>query len=270
MARSRRLAPTVIAAFTLALSATFASTGSAAAAPSTCDSTLPAGSYQFHSLVVTGDCVIPDGSVRITGGLTVQPGASLTAFQPDVVIRGRVRVGEGAVLDLGCSYAMTQDPYLSPLCPMGPSEVRVNGSLVAHSPLTMNLNGIVFNGSVTSTGGGPGPTFDPYTNFSFKDNIVHGHVSITGWQGTWIGAIRNTIRGGLVFSNNVGVAVGPTGNPDSNEILSNTIHGNLVCWGNVPAAQYGDAVYAPGAMPNTVTGRTVGQCVGLTDPIPSP
>jgi hypothetical protein len=259
---------TAIAAFTLALAPVFASAGSASAEPhrSTCDSTLTGGTYHFHSLTVTGACVIPSGDVTITGGLTVAPGASLTVFQPNVRVKGSVRVGKGAVLNLGCSFAMTQDPQLAGLCPDGPSSVRINGSLVAHAPLTMNLDGVVINGSVTSIGGGPGPTSHPYTNFSFKDNTVHGRVRITGWQGTWIGAVRNTIHGGLVFSHNTAVATGENGQPDGNEIISNTIHGNLVCFGNSPAAQYGDAQGAPGAAPNTVTGRTLGQCRGLTQP----
>jgi len=47
--------------------------------------------------------------------------------------------------------------------------------------------------------------------------------------------------------------------PDGNEIVTNTIHGNLNCAGNDPAPQVGDSEGSP----NQVTGRKTGQCVDL-------
>ena len=65
-----------------------------------------------------------------------------------------------------------------------------------------------------------------------------------------MGALRNTVRGNVTYSNN------STVDPDSNEVQTNQISGNLVCQGNTPAVQPGDA----GGSPNVVGGRKVGQC----------
>jgi hypothetical protein len=46
---------------------------------------------------------------------------------------------------------------------------------------------------------------------------------------------------------------------DGNEVVTNTIHGNLNCEGNDPAPQVGDSEGSP----NHVTGVKTGQCVGL-------
>lgn len=46
---------------------------------------------------------------------------------------------------------------------------------------------------------------------------------------------------------------------DGNEIVTNTIHGDLNCWGNDPPPQVGDSEGSP----NHVTGRETGQCLGL-------
>ena len=50
--------------------------------------------------------------------------------------------------------------------------------------------------------------------------------------------------------------------PDSTEMGTNTIGGNLVCFGNTPHAQIGDAALE-GARPNTVSGNMIGECAGL-------
>jgi hypothetical protein len=46
---------------------------------------------------------------------------------------------------------------------------------------------------------------------------------------------------------------------DSNEVVTNTINGNLICQGNSPAVQFGDS----GGLPNTVGGHKLGQCASL-------
>jgi hypothetical protein len=258
MALHSRKAAQIAAAFGLAVTATLAFAGAASAAPpgDTCDSTLAPGSYQFHSLTVTGDCVIPAGTVSVTGGLSIQPGASLTAFQPDVTVRGGVHVGEGATLNLGCSEAMVDDPFISFLCPEGhASSVTISGGIMADAPLTMNLDGIVVNGGVTSAGGGPGPQGE-FLNFSFKDNLVHGSVSLTGWSGGWMGMIRNAVSGNVSYSDNSGT------DPDTNEIVHNAVGGQLACFNNDHVAQFGDAGAPPYAW-NTVHGQALGECATL-------
>jgi hypothetical protein len=103
----------------------------------------------------------------------------------------------------------------------------------------MFIGGVVIHGNVKSWGGGPGPSVTPSDrsfNFAFKDNTVLGPVVLRDWNGGWIGAIRNGIGGSLVYLHNAGV------DPDANEIVANTIGGNLGCWRNTPPAQFRDAI----------------------------
>jgi hypothetical protein len=66
-----------------------------------------------------------------------------------------------------------------------------------------------------------------------------------------------------VFNSGTQTGEGPfEGVPDSNEVVSNTINGNLICLGNTPAAQIGHAALEGGG-PNTVGGRKIGECAGL-------
>jgi hypothetical protein len=57
----------------------------------------------------------------------------------------------------------------------------------------------------------------------------------------------------------VGTRLGDQNMPDSTEIVTNTISGNLICQGNSPAAQIGDS----GGSPNDVGGNKIGECSGV-------
>ncbi len=122
----------------------------------------------------------------------------------------------------------------------------------------MYLDGDTVHGNVISIGGGPGPTLNPYVNFPIKDNTILGNLVVQGWKGAWFGVLRDTVRGNVILADNVGVTIDDLGTPDSTEVATNTISGNLICVGNVPAAQVGDS----GGTPNTVGGHKIGQCCG--------
>ena len=47
-----------------------------------------------------------------------------------------------------------------------------------------------------------------------------------------------------------------TSDPDAGEVLQNTVHGSIACFGNTPAVQFGDS----GASPNVVGRHAIGQC----------
>jgi hypothetical protein len=273
------------AAAGLAALAVVAGTALVAASPaaaggrgSTCDGG-PIASGTYRSLTITGVCWIPDQEiVTVRHNLVVAPGATLNGVgfsngAPDlsnfnmavVHVHGNVLVGRGAVLGLGCSVAMANDPELPfPLCSKTEnSDVRIDGNLVAFKPLTMYLDGIVVMRNLVSTGGGPGTDVtqaNPAFNFPIKDITVGRNLVVTGWHGGWVGIIRDQVGGNVVYANNVG------SDPDANEVITNHVGRNLVCFGNSPAAQYGDARFVPGAAPNVVDGRAVGQCAGLTEP----
>ncbi len=211
----------------------------------------------YGNLVITGNRYVPSGRTLTTWGtLTVAPGACLDAFTMGTVhVGSSLVVGNGAILALGCTLASTFPP--TPCT--GTTNDTVGGNIYADHPMTMYLDGDTIRGNITSTGGGPGPTFDPYVNFPIKDNVIYGNVSVEGWQGAWFGFIRNYTRGYVAIKNDVGVTIGDLGTLDSTEIATNTIGGNLICSGNSPVAQIGDS----GGTPNVVGGQKIGECAGL-------
>ena len=72
-------------------------------------------------------------------------------------------------------------------------------------------------------------------------------------QSCWVAFIRNQVRGNVTIANNV------MADPDGNKVVTNTIVGNLSCYGNKPPAQVGDS----GGTPNTVSGSKIGECAFL-------
>ncbi len=213
---------------------------------------------RYDNLRITGNRYVPGGTtLKVRGNLTIARRACLDAFTLGTVkVRGNVVVRRGAILALGCTPG-SQGP--GPPCNGQTTDDQVGGSLIAIHPLTMYLDGDTIWGDVLSFGGGPGPVLQPYVNFPIKDNVIHGNVIVNGWEGAWFGFIRNVTYGNVFLTNNVGVTTGDLGTPDSTEVVTNTIAGNLVCLGNRPPAQIGDS----GGTPNTVGGRKIGQCAGL-------
>jgi len=174
-----------------------------------------------------------------------------------VHVGGGVLVDEGAILALGCSPGA-----LGPFPPCGTTTTSdsVGAGITAFDPLTMYLTAVTVHGSVVSLGGGPGPVLDPYVNFPIKENKIGGNLFVSGWEGAWLGVLRNTIHGTATFLDDVGVTINEeTGRPDSSEIVTNTISGNLVCYGSYPAPQFGDSAGSP----NKVHRRKIGQCTAV-------
>ena len=226
-----------------------------AAAPNaaTCSGgAIPAGTYS--SLTVTGVCTFSPGALTVQRNLTVAPGAILndhiaSSFGVTVHVGGNVIVGEGAVIGLG-NY--------NPVPPH--TSAVVDGNVVADAPQTLYLGGMTVHGNVISTGGsGPG------RNFPIKDDTIDGNLMIEGWSGLWLGVIRTTVGGNLKIADTTGTQTGEgpfEGVLDSTEVVSNTVGKNLICSGNSPAAQIGDAALEGGGT-NTVGGKKLGECAGL-------
>jgi hypothetical protein len=231
--------------------------GSASAAPKPTTTVCSGGAIAngvYASLEISGACSIPDGGdVAVNGGLTLDPGSSLDQLSVSKVrINGNVVVGQGAVLGLGCTVIGMD-------CAAN-SVDRVGGNITAVNAETMYLDGVSVGGNVTSTGGG-----GLYDTFAFKDNTVKGNVTITGWNGGgWIGMIRNVVYGTVTYTNNTGGDYGSDPN-DANEVVHNTVGRDLICSGNTPPAQFGDAVDgAPFDYRwNVVKGQAVDECAAL-------
>ncbi len=226
--------------------------------PTICPGTETAISGHYHNLRIYGNRYVASGTtLKVRGDLTIARGSCLDAFTLGTVRVGRnLRVDRGAILALGCTPG-SNGPV--PPCNTTTTDDTVGGSIFANHALTMYLDGDTIWGSLVSIGGGPGPVLNPYVNFPIKDNVIHGNVFVFGWQGAWFGFIRNVAYRNVVLIRNVGVTTGENGTPDSTEVVTNTISGNLVCLGNQPPAQVGDS----GGTPNTVGGRKIGQCADL-------
>ncbi len=247
---------------------------------------VPPGTYS--SMIITGVCYMPAGTITIQSNLTVAPGALLDAVTPGdpsgnpllpatVVVGGNVNVGNGAVLVLGCSpsqgcHAITSD--------------RIGGNLSGFGALAVVLHAVSIGGSVFLAGGGGGaaggaasgacfaspipapwsedPALSSGPNGSpqftdFEENSIGGNLSILGMQTCWLGSFRNQVRGSISLIGN------STSDPDGMEIGSNLVGGNLACQSNLPAVQFGDSAAAP----NTVGGFAFGQC-GFNVVLPNP
>lgn len=221
--------------------------------PQICPNEGTAISGDYRDLMITGNAYVASGTIlNVRGNLTLARGACLDAFTLGTVkVAGNVLVGKGAILALGCSPGSIGP---GPPCEGKTTSDTVARNIVADQPLTMYLDGDTIHGNVISIGGGPGVTFSPYVNFPIKESVIDGNLFIAGWQGTWFGVLRNTVHGSVIVANNA------MADPDATEIATNTIFGSLICLGNSPAPQFGDA---PGGLPNNVYGHKIGQCTAV-------
>jgi hypothetical protein len=191
----------------------------AASKTTICTDTLEPGTYQ--KVIVPEDAVcISDGPVTIHGGLSVESGATF------------VLGSEENPVDTG----------------------TISGGVHATDPMNLQIHFTTINGGIISHGGS-GPDGGPFgiTWNAIEDNQINGSVTIDGYDGFWFGFIRNNAHGSVNLNDNVLV------DPDGNEYVTNTIHGNLNCAGDSPAPQIGDS----GGEPNVVTGQETGQCVDV-------
>jgi len=196
-----------------------------AAAPSsaqiTCTGFLPPGFYADTIVVPPGaDCESPGGIV----------------------------VHAGVVVDAGGTFVLGSEDSPGPLS-------FIYGAFRANNAANVQLHFMTLIGGLFILGGS-GPFGGPFgvTWNTIEDSKIMGDTIILGYNGFWQGFIRNHTRGNVGLANNV------VADPDGNEVVSNSIHGILNCFGNDPAPQVGDS----GGSPNLVYGpRIGGQCVGL-------
>jgi hypothetical protein len=228
------------------------------AGPPICSSAGSALSGNYDTLTIHGNAYVPSGAtLSVSGNLTLAPGSCLDAFTVATVTVGRnVIVRSGATLGLGCSPGAIGP---EPPCGNETTDDTVGGNIVANGANTMYLTAVTVHGNIISNGGGPGPVLDPYVNFPIKENTVFGNIIVRGWEGAWFGILRNNVHGNVIAVNNVGVTTGEGTELDSTEIVTNTIGGNLICFGNTPPAQIGDS----GGTPNVVAGNKIGECSSL-------
>jgi hypothetical protein len=249
---ARRLAVTLAACACMGL----ATAGSALAAlPQFGDAVCTGGGIHagsYASLRIAGLCRIPhSATVVVRGDLTVGHHGLLNAVTPGtLVVHGDFVVRSGGGAGVGCSPAAG--------CSVTTND-RIFGSVIADQPLFLIFHSDWVGGNITSSGGGGGITCNSTALFggpvfsTFEDSTVGGHVSLADLHSCWFGFFRNNVAG------SVWVTGSRMADPDANEIQTNTIGGDLVCYHDGPKPQSGDS----GGLHNIVAGMEVGQCVGL-------
>jgi len=218
---------------------------------------IPGGSYA--SIRVEGFCTVDAGTVVVRSRVVVAKGAGLAAAFGGSHLRvgGNLRVNAHAILVLGCEaseFPCFNDDQQNPTMNSG---ARIGGSLVVDGALASLVHLTRVGHDVVQTGGGGGVNCNAQTALqgspayaTYEDLTVGGSMWILGFRSCWLGLIRDTVGGSVTFSNNV------VADPDGNELVSNTIGSDLVCFANSPAPQVGDSHGAR----NVVGNRAYGQC----------
>jgi hypothetical protein len=259
----RRKLPSLVGA--AALAAMFMGSGvvHAAAAPmhnATCaGGSVAAGTYR--SLTITGLCSVDSGNVVVKHNLTIARGGGLNAAfsGSNLTIGGDLIIRPSGLVLLGC------EPSGSPCIndPSASTDHSIGGDLIAKGATLVVVHHTTIWGGVSQTGGGGGlscaPLFPqgPPAFTTYEDNTIHEGVRVSGLRTCWTGFFRNTVWGDVKWNHNT-TWDGVNGDEDGNEIADNTIHGDLSCFDNMPAMQFGDS----GGTASTVYGDVRGQCVG--------
>jgi len=193
--------------------------GTAGAKPgTTCTGPLAAGNYG-RVVVPAGAVCISDGPINVNGGIYVEAGATFVLGSEDSTNTG-----------------------------------NINGGVHASNAMNVQIHFARISGGIDIQGGS-GPFGGPFgvTWNTIEDSHINGGATIEGYNGFWMGFIRNNVNGSVNLNNNVLV------DEDGNEYVTNTINGGLNCAGNSPAPQVGDS----GGQPNHVNGKKTGQCTAV-------
>jgi len=202
-----------LAAVGLLVGLAAAPVGAASNPATTCTGSLPPGTYGSITVPAGATCDLGVGPVVVLGGVVVSPGASFLLGY------------EG-----------------------GPATGTINGGIVAIGAAQVAVHNALIHGAV-SVQGGAGPfgctaPFAPLCFSDLEDDTITGGVTINGYDGFWLGFIRNHVNGTVRLTNN-------NQQLDEIDVGSNVVHGSLFCSGNVPLENTG--ISAGG--PSTVTGQ---------------
>lgn len=233
---------------------------SQAAGASTCSGgSVAAGTYS--SLTITGFCTIDAGTVNVRTNLTIARNGELVAAfgGSDLHVGGNLTVGSNGVLIMGCepeAFVCINDPDQETGTLMTHDTVGLN--LTAHNALAVIVHASTIGLNTVVQGGGGGVTCastipnvpGPPAYFDIEDSTIGGNSIVQGVRSCWAGYIRNHVSRNVIYLNN------SFADPDASELVTNTIGGNMVCFGNSPQVQVGDSQGAP----NVVGGKAVGEC----------
>jgi len=237
-----------------------APTASFAAAAGTCSGgSVAAGSYS--SLTISGFCTVDAGNISVAHDLTVAPGGELVAAfgGSDVHVGGNLTVGANGVLILGCepqAFTCFNDPDQN----VG---TLITNDTIDHNLTTQDALAVIVHATEIGLnevvhGGGGGVTCNstipnipgPPAYIDFEDSSVGGNAIIQDVQSCWAGFIRDTVEHNVIYQGNT------FADPDASELTTNTVGGNMICFGNSPQVQFGDST----GTPDIVSGHALGEC----------
>jgi hypothetical protein len=289
--RIRRLSSILVAAILAVTSLGLLGAGAASAAPAghgagtwVCSGTpkspgVLAGSHS--SVVVIGTCVVNAGPASVQGNLVVTRDSTLLAAfarndtthhgKSRLAVGGNLVVRAGGTLLLGCEaahFACLDDPHQKH--PTLSSASAVGGNLIGTGALGIVVHNSAIGGSVLQNGGGPGLTCTPTGVFAqfkspvysdYEDNWIGGSLAVAGLRSCWLGSLRNHVHGSVLMLGN------RLADPDAMEVVSNVVRGNMACFRNHPAVQFGDSR----GVSNVVGHFAFGQCgFRVLKPNPAP
>lgn len=206
----------------------------------------------YSSVTVAGPCKLTNhGTVTVQGQLTVASAGLFDAVTPGTLkVGGNVIIHSGGIAGIGCS------PEIG--CKVTTADT-IGGNLRASAPRSLIVHSVAIAGYVNVFGGGgsmncnaTSPFGSPYYD-DIEDSTIGGWATIRHVHSCWFGFIRDHVASDVTIS---GMQMG---DPDANEVVTNTIGGDLACYANTPPPQVGDSQGSH----NTVGGSKLGQCRNL-------
>lgn len=217
----------------------------------------------YWNVVVRGVCVVNRGPVFVQRNIWIdRESVLLAAFarhHSRLTVGRDVFVKKDATLILGCEarhFACFDDSHKHPRLN---SHSTIFGSLLGDRALGIVVHNSSIEHQVSQIKGGGGLTCKPHGIFKalkspvfsdYEDNFIRGNIHVTGLHSCFFAAIRNFIASSGRFG-----SIRLT-DPDGNEIVSNIVLLNLLCFNNKPKVQFGDSH----GRPNRVGRHALGEC----------
>ncbi len=208
------------------------------------------GSVVFGVAALTAVPIAAGGAVTTNCTEFLAPGIYGTVVVPAGAVcfsEGGVTIRNGLFIRQGATFVIGDDQHIV-------NNGTIIGGVHATNAMNVQIHSMTILDGVDIQGGsGPfGGPFDVTWN-TIEDNYIRGPVTMNGYNGFWMGFIRNKVVGSVTLTNNHLI------DDDGNEYVTNVISGNLSCSGNSPAPQIGDSEGSH----NIVSGSKLGQCAGL-------
>ncbi|HET9051998.1 MAG TPA: hypothetical protein VFO60_09855 [Candidatus Dormibacteraeota bacterium] len=232
---------------------------------------IPGGTYSSLTMPAGSLCAVA-GDVRVTSPVTVGTGAGLVVFGGSLRVDGAVAVGAQGVLaslsndtpvTIAGAVGVGQNAafIVGTETPGGPLVNSIGGPVTGAGASSVQIHNTAVGGPIRLTGGGGDNAIVDFFSGGFpgnfndlEDDVIGGPVVVTGYQGVWMGIIRDVIHGPMTFTGNT------ESNIDEYDIGSDTIDGPATCSDNTPAPNIGESPGAPSTVSGPIRGNQAATC----------